>query len=85
MKYLRKLETSMKKNPYPRWRYTYDQLPSPFLTRLWRQIRPNKIKIQNKFNNPNVLVAGCGTGHHACIAKDYLNSNVLGIDLSLQV
>jgi len=78
-----KVKNQYEENPYPRWRYTYDQLPTPFLTRLANQIRPNRIKIENKFNNPNVLIAGCGTGHHACIAKDYLNSKVLAVDLSL--
>ena len=72
------------KNPYPRWRYTYSQISSPFLTKLERQIGPNKIKIQTQFDKPKILVAGCGTGQHVCIAKDYLNSNILAIDLSLQ-
>ena len=79
----KKVRDQYEENPYPRWRYTYDKLPSHFLNRLGNQIKPNKIKIQNKFDNPSVLVAGCGTGHHTCIAKDYSNSNVLGIDLSL--
>ena len=72
------------KNPYPRWRYTYSQITSPFLAKLERQIRPNKIKIQNRFDKLKILVAGCGTGQHVCIAKDYLNANILAIDLSLQ-
>ena len=71
------------KNPYPRWRYTYGQLTSPFLSKLKNQIWPNKIKIKNQFDNLKILVAGCGTGHHVCIVKDYLNSNILAIDLSL--
>ena len=79
----KQVQNQYEENPYPRWRYTYDQLPSHFLNRLGNQIKPNKIKIQHNFDNPNVLIAGCGTGHHTCIAKDYLNSNVLGIDLSL--
>ena len=71
------------KNPYPRWRHTYGQLTSPFLLKLKNQIWPNKIKIKNKFDNLKILVAGCGTGQHVCIVKDYLNSNILAIDLSL--
>jgi ubiquinone/menaquinone biosynthesis C-methylase UbiE len=78
-----KVKNQYEENPYPRWRYTYDQLPTPFLARLGQQIRPNKIKVENRFTNPNVLIAGCGTGHHVCIAKDYLNSKVLAVDLSL--
>ena len=71
------------KNPYPRWRYTYSQIASPFLTKLEHQIRPNKIKMENRFDKLKILVAGCGTGQHICIVKDYLNSNILAIDLSL--
>ena len=71
------------KNPYPRWRYTYSQITSPFLTKLEQQIRPNKIKIKKKFDKLKILVAGCGTGQHVCIVKDYLNSDILAIDLSL--
>ena len=78
-----KVKNQYEENPYPRWRFTYDQLSTPFLVRLGHQIRPNKIKVENRFNNPNILIAGCGTGHHACIAKDYLNSKVLAVDLSL--
>ena len=78
-----KVKNQYEENPYPRWRFTYDQLSTPFLVRLSHQIRPNKIKVENQFNNPNILIAGCGTGHHACIAKDYLNSKVLAVDLSL--
>ena len=77
------VKAQYEKNPYPRWRYTYSQSKLEFLTKFENQIRPNKIKIQNKFDNPKVLIAGCGTGHHVCIAKDYLNANVLAIDLSL--
>ena len=78
-----KVKNQYEENPYPRWRYTYNQLSTPFLARLGHQIRPNKIKVENQFDNPNILIAGCGTGHHACIAKDYLNSKVLAVDLSL--
>ena len=34
--------------------------------------------------NPNVLVAGCGTGKQTILAaKSYLNAKVVGVDLSL--
>ena len=79
----KKVKDQYEENPYPRWRYTYNQLPTHFLTKFYKQISPNKIKIENKFNNPNVLIAGCGTGHHICIVKDFLNANVFGVDLSL--
>ena len=49
----------------------------------------NKIKLNqteniNKFNNPKVLVAGCGTGQHILIVCNYQNAKILGVDLSLR-
>ena len=80
----KKVREQYEENPYPRWRYTYKNLSSGFLTHLNNEIKPNRFEYNNEFNNPNVLVAGCGTGQHiAIIADKYLNSKILGIDLSL--
>ena len=80
----KKVREQYEENPYPRWRYTYKNLSSNFLNHLNNEIKPNKLEFNTEFNNPNVLVAGCGTGQHiAIIADKYLNSNILGIDLSL--
>ena len=80
----KKVREQYEENPYPRWRYTYKNLSSNFLNHLNNEIKPNKFEYNNKFNNPNILVAGCGTGQHiAIIADKYLNSKILGIDLSL--
>ena len=80
----KKVRDQYEENPYPRWRYTYKNLSSNFLNHLNNEIKPNKLEFNTEFNNPNVLVAGCGTGQHiAIIADKYLNSNILGIDLSL--
>ena len=70
-------------NPYPRWRYNYPISPLNFIISLNDQIKPNKININKKFNKPNVLIAGCGTGKHALIANDYSSANILANDLSL--
>lgn len=78
-----KVRDQYEKNPYPRWRFTYPNLPTHFLNIFTKQIKPNEIIIDNKFDNPNVLIAGCGTGKHICIAANYLNANILGIDLSI--
>ena len=53
------------------------------LFQLNNEINPNKVEYSNKFVNPNVLIAGCGTGKHITIAERYLNANILGVDLSL--
>jgi len=47
------------------------------------EIKPNKIEYNVKFDNPNVLIAGCGTGSHPISSIRYKNSNILAVDLSL--
>ena len=79
-----KVRKQYEEHPYPRWRYTNKNLSSNFLFVLNNEIRPNKIEIDNiDFNNPNILIAGCGTGKHIISAQTYLNANILGVDLSL--
>ena len=70
-------------NPYPRWKFTNKLSPSNFLKWLNPEIKPNKINYSDKFNNPNVLIAGCGTGNHSIGATRYENAKILAIDLSL--
>ena len=79
----KKVREQYEEHPYPRWRYTNKNLPSNFLFQLNNEINPNKVEYSNKFVNPNVLIAGCGTGKHITIAEKYLNANILGVDLSL--
>ena len=35
------------------------------------QIRPNRIKFDDKLNRPNILIAGCGTGKHIFLSANY--------------
>jgi len=70
-------------NPYPRWKCTNQIPPSNFYNWINYEIKPNKINYSDKFNNPNVLVAGCGTGNHSIGVTRYKNANILAIDLSL--
>ena len=79
----KKVKEQYEKYPYPRWRHTYKYLPANLIFQLNKEIRPNKIEYNNKFINPNVLIAGCGTGNHISLASRYLNANILGVDLSL--
>ena len=70
-------------NPYPRWRYT-DVLPTQtFLHSINESISPNQIDYTDKFNNPSVLIAGCGTGSHPISSYRYKDANIVAIDLSL--
>ena len=66
----KKVREQYEEHPYPRWRYTYKNLPSNFLFQLNNEIKPNKIEYSNKFVNPNVLIAGCGTGKHTTISRE---------------
>ena len=79
----KKVRDQYEEHPYPRWRYAPTNLKTHFLSQLNHEIQPNVIEINNKFNIPKVLVAGCGTGRHIFIVKNYLNANILGVDLSL--
>ena len=79
-----KVKKQYEKHPYPRWRYTYKKSPLNFLDILNNKVKLNKIENRNKFYNPNVLVAGCGTGQHILIVCNYHNAKILGVDLSLK-
>lgn len=78
-----KVKKQYEQNPYPRWRYTYLNLPNNLLNIVNSLVSPNKIKLINKINNPEVLIAGCGTGKQIIYTKGFLNANITGIDLSL--
>ena len=79
----KKVRLQYEKNPYPRWRYTYKILPDNFISWLNQEIKPNNIELNNKSNNFNILVAGCGTGSHILSTSRYKNSKIVGVDLSL--
>ena len=79
----KKVKKQYEENPYPRWRYSDSYKSLHFLNSLNNSIKPNKVNYNNKFDNPNVLIAGCGTGNHIMYANNYINTNILGVDLSL--
>ena len=79
----KKVRAQYEENPYPRWRYSNTYQSVNFLHSLNNNIKPNKVEYNNKFNKPNVLIAGCGTGNHLISASYYKNANILGVDLSL--
>ena len=77
-----KVRKQYEENPYPRWRFTYKESPSNPLVIINNQIKPNKVELNDKFSNPNILIAGCGTGKHILIAQNYLNAQIFVVDLS---
>ena len=79
----KKVQEQYEEHPYPRWRLTNQIIPRNFFFCLNYEIKPNKINYNEKFNNPNVLIAGCGTGSHAISSTIYQNANILAVDLSL--
>ena len=80
----KKVRKQYEENPYPRWRY-FNQLISSidFKSDFNAQIYPNKIDLDQEFDSPNILLAGCGTGQHLMALTRYKNAKILAIDLSL--
>ena len=79
----KKVRNQYEDNPYPRWRYTYLNRPVSSIGIINSLIKPNKIEINKKFDNPKILIAGCGTGKQVLLARGYKNSKILAIDLSI--
>ena len=79
----RKVQEQYEEHPYPRWRYANEFQKFHFSDAINSAIKPNKIDRNNKFDNPNVLIAGCGTGKHPINATRFKNANILAVDLSL--
>ena len=79
-----KVKNQYENNPYPRWtKIALNNNPDDVIN--YANTRNLSIKIEEvkKWDNINVLVAGCGTGQHAITtATKYRNSFVTAIDLS---
>lgn len=78
-----KVREQYEQNPYPRWRYAKSTKIANFSDKFKKEIFPNKKDFINNFSNPNVLIAGCGTGKHLAHTIYYENANISAIDLSL--
>ena len=70
-------------NPYPRWIKTgvFSEAKT-----IEDRLRGSLFHLEDYVSpeNPEILVAGCGTGQHALVtASSFLNSRVLAVDLSL--
>ena len=72
-------------NPYPRWvNPGLSDKPRPVYQALKHLKYPLNFHNQAFPNNPNILIAGCGTGQHPIsTASKFLNCNILALDLSL--
>ena len=79
----KKVQEQYEEHPYPKWRFAKKYLIKNYIKHLNIDINPNKIEYNNKFDSPNVLIAGCGTGNHPITTTRYKNSDILAVDLSL--
>jgi tetratricopeptide (TPR) repeat protein len=81
----RNVREQYEQNPYPRWINTRLELaPKPIsvLTKKINLIIKNPSI--NEISNPQILIAGCGTGQHSIeTAARFKDCDVLAIDLSL--
>ena len=71
-------------NPYPRWiKAGLTDQPQPIGHHLRTTILNPDVGGYESPSNPEILVAGCGTGQHAlATATRYLDATVLAVDLS---
>ena len=70
-------------NPYPRWLTVEStKAKQTFTTKIRNEVQ-NFSQFNLNLENPDILIAGCGTGRHALsTASRYLGSKVMAIDLS---
>ena len=80
-----KVREQYEQNPYPRWVKLQLFPVSKTISTITKELN---LRISNhdieKVDNPQILIAGCGTGSHASnAAYFYKNCNILAVDLSL--
>ncbi|MDB2444728.1 tetratricopeptide repeat protein [Gammaproteobacteria bacterium] len=80
-----KVREQYEQNSYPRWVNLGLQLTPKSISAVAKEINLNiKNLYINQIGNPQILVAGCGTGQHSIgTATRFKDCNVLAIDLSL--
>jgi Tfp pilus assembly protein PilF/SAM-dependent methyltransferase len=81
----RDVRRQYEEHPYPPWTVGYAGQSFPFVQCLAADIHPCNPPKDIAVENPEVLIAGCGTGQHAInSARRYNGARVLAIDLSRQ-
>lgn len=77
----RRVRQQYEANPYPRWHRAPAAAPYP-LPRMLRSLFPH-LRTIPAARNPDVLIAGCGTGRHAAITAQLQPlGRILAIDIS---
>ncbi len=80
-----KVRDQYEKNPYPRWVNVQMSYQRKSVSDVIQELKIKTINSSiNKITNPQILIAGCGTGSHPIGSESrYLNPNIVAVDLSL--
>ena len=79
----KKVKMQYEENPYPRWKCCNINITQNHTKCINDDINPYVLPLNEKIYEPDVLIAGCGTGKHAISASRYKDAKILAIDLSL--
>lgn len=79
-----RVQSQYEDNPYPRWIKTAFNIKPYSVGDHLRALFPKSaFEVPGDVSNPDVLIAGCGTGQQSIeAAQKFLNSSVVAIDLS---
>ena len=72
----RLIKSQYEQNPFPRWRYTLRPMEGIEINELTQKFS------LTFFKEPEILIAGCGTGQQALIYSSYKDSKIHAVDLS---
>jgi len=72
----RLMKSQYEQNPFPRWRYTLRPMKGNDINELTKRFS------QTFFKEPEILIAGCGTGQQAITYSSYKDSKIYAVDLS---
>ncbi|MAI28787.1 MAG: hypothetical protein CMP38_01125, partial [Rickettsiales bacterium] len=72
----RLMKSQYEENPFPRWRYTLRPMENIDINELTKRFS------QTSFKEPEILIAGCGTGQQALTYSSYKDSKIHAVDLS---
>ncbi|HEY4370607.1 MAG TPA: methyltransferase domain-containing protein [Burkholderiales bacterium] len=77
------VKAQYEENPYPRWLTLPRVAPLPYIEHVRRDIAPHQPTLAAATQNPQILIAGCGTGRHALLyARAFAGARITAIDLS---
>ncbi len=78
------VQTQYEENPYPRWIRLPKNSNKKFLnTYIYKKFPLSSFKSLADDKNPEILVAGCGTGQHSIeVSQSIMGAKIMAIDLS---